>query len=139
MPDTSQARDSQRRHHRCPTPRSLWCCETICCRGRAQRHGLPHERDRDQRAGSHGRPYRDGDGNAYLPMPPARSRDVGRRSTGDRPRQGGEPRHPCGVYTHDMFSLDTMPPIAQLPFVPAADLDLIALRGPRNVVDRIVK
>ena len=91
-----------------------------------------------------GEPYRDRDGNEYLPMlrqpvlvlsadaeklAAARAKAVGRDI-------------PLAVYTYDMFSTShDAANRAAVSAVSAGDLDLvgIALRGPRNVVDRIVK
>lgn len=91
-----------------------------------------------------GAPYRDRDGNEYLPMlrqpvlvlsagadllAAARERALGRGI-------------PTALYTRELFSTGhdeaNRATVAQ---VPAHELDLvgIALRGPRNVVDRIVK
>jgi len=91
-----------------------------------------------------GEPYRDGDGNEYLPMlrqpvvvltapaetlatalSRARSRDV-----------------PVAVYTRDLFATGhDAANRAAVAAVTADDLDLVGIgvRGPRNAVDRIVK
>lgn len=91
-----------------------------------------------------GEPYRDRDGNEYLPMlrqpvlilsataellASARSRAVDRGI-------------PVAVYTYDLFATGhDAANRAAVATVTADDLDLvgIALRGPRNVVDRITK
>lgn len=91
-----------------------------------------------------GEPYRDQDGNAYLPLlrQPVLvlSADAERLAAA---REKALRRDiPMAVYTHDMFSTGhDAANRAVVAAVPAADLDLvgIALRGPRNVVDRIVK
>ena len=91
-----------------------------------------------------GEPYRDRDGNEYLPMlrqpvlvlsagaemlTTARAKALGRGIS-------------LAVYTRELFSTGhddaNRAAVAE---VPADDLDLvgIALRGPRNVIDRIVK
>lgn len=91
-----------------------------------------------------GAPYRDRDGNQYLPMlrqpvvvltagaqllATARERAVGRGIS-------------TAVYTRELFSTGhDEANRAAVALVPAHELDLvgIGLRGPRNVVDRLVK
>ena len=91
-----------------------------------------------------GEPYRDRDGNEYLPMlrqpvliltadaeklATVRAKALGRGI-------------PLAVYTRDLFSTSyDAANRAAVAEVPADELDLvgIALRGPRNSVDRIVK
>lgn len=91
-----------------------------------------------------GEPYRDGDGNEYLPMlrqpvvvltAPAATLAAARERA-----QGRGVR--VAVYTHDLFSTGhDAANRAAVAAVAAADLDLvgIGLRGPRNAVDKIVK
>lgn len=91
-----------------------------------------------------GEPYRDADGTEYLPMlrqpvvvmtadsatlAAARTKAVGREL-------------PLAVYTEELFATGhDAANRAAVAAVPAANLNLvgIGLRGPRNVVDRIVK
>lgn len=91
-----------------------------------------------------GEPYRDADGTPYLPMlrqpvvvltgdadllATARSRAVSRDL-------------PLAVYTRDLFATGhDEANRAAVAAVPSTELDLvgIALRGPRNAVDRVVK
>lgn len=91
-----------------------------------------------------GEPYRDGDGNAYLPMlrQPVLVMSAGPEHLATARARAVSRDIPVAVYTHDMFSTGhDAANRAVVAAVPAADLDLvgIALRGPRNVVDRIVK
>ncbi|MCA0294328.1 MAG: DUF2000 family protein [Actinobacteria bacterium] len=91
-----------------------------------------------------GEPYRDGDGNAYLPMlrqpvlvmtadaatlAAARTRALGRGM-------------PLAIYTEDLFATGhDAANRAAVAGVPAEALNLVgvAVRGPRNGVDRVVK
>ncbi len=91
-----------------------------------------------------GEPYHDRDGNAYLPMlrQPVLVLSAGPERLATARAKAVSRDIPVAVYTHDMFSTGhDAANRAVVAAVPAADLDLvgIALRGPRNVVDRIVK
>lgn len=91
-----------------------------------------------------GEPYRDGDGNAYLPLlrQPVMvlSADSQQLATARAKALGRELA--LAVYTYEMFSTGHDDANrAAVAAVAADDLDLvgIAMRGPRNGVDRIVK
>ncbi|SFR77811.1 hypothetical protein SAMN05428970_2286 [Agromyces sp. CF514] len=95
-------------------------------------------------AGVTGEPYRDRDGNAYLPM----LRQPVVVMTGDAERLGSIRTKavargiPLAVYTKDLFATGhDEANRAAVAAVASGDLDLvgIALRGPRNAVDRLVK
>ncbi|MEV7663021.1 DUF2000 domain-containing protein [Paenarthrobacter sp. NPDC089316] len=91
-----------------------------------------------------GEPYRDADGNQYLPMlrQPVLVLSAGSEllaTARDRALGRGIP---TAVYTRELFSAGhDEANRAAVAEVPAHELDLvgIALRGPKNVVDRIVK
>jgi hypothetical protein len=91
-----------------------------------------------------GEPYRDRDGNVYLPLlrQPVMvlSADAEQLATARAKALGRELA--LAVYTHEMFSTGhDAANRAAVAAVRADDLDLvgIAIRGPRNGVDRIVK
>ncbi|MDR7186810.1 hypothetical protein J2X85_003871 [Microbacterium trichothecenolyticum] len=92
-----------------------------------------------------GEPYRDGDGTEYLPM----LREPVLVMSGDtqvlrtmRDKASSRNDVDLAIYTRELFQTGhDEANRAQVAAVPSADLDLvgIALRGPRSVVDRIVK
>ena len=91
-----------------------------------------------------GEPYRDHDGNEYLPMlrQPVLVLSAGAEKLATARAKAVERGIPVAVYTYDLFSTGhDAANRAAVSIVAAADLDLvgIALRGPRNVIDRIVK
>lgn len=91
-----------------------------------------------------GEPYRDGDGNDYLPMlrQPVLVLTADKQKLATARAKALDRGLPMAVYTYDLFATGhDAANRAALAAVPAAELDLvgIALRGPRNVVDRIVK
>lgn len=91
-----------------------------------------------------GEPYRDGDGNEYLPMlrQPVLILSAGAEKLATARAKALDRGIPMAVYTYDMFFTGhDAANRAAVSVVPAVDLDLvgIALRGPRNVVDRITK
>lgn len=91
-----------------------------------------------------GEPYRDGDGNDYLPMlrQPVLVLTADKQKLATARAKALDRGLPMAVYTYDLFATGhDSANRAALAAVSAADLDLvgIALRGPRNVVDRIVK
>jgi hypothetical protein len=91
-----------------------------------------------------GEPYRDADGNEYLPM--SRQPIVVLSGSGEILANAREKALSRGIrpsiYTRELFSTghDAANRAAVIGVV-ASDLDLVGvgLRGPRNVVDRIVK
>lgn len=91
-----------------------------------------------------GEPYRDLDGNEYLPM--LRQPVVVMTADADILRaareRAGSRGIPVAVYTRELFTTGhDAANRAAVAAVPAAGLDLvgIGLRGPRNAVDRVVK
>jgi hypothetical protein len=91
-----------------------------------------------------GEPYRDRDGNEYLPMlrQPVLILSAGAEMLATARAKALGRGIPMAVYTHDMFATGhDAANRAAVSVVPADDLDLvgIAMRGPRNVVDRIAK
>lgn len=91
-----------------------------------------------------GEPYRDRDGNAYLPMlrQPVTVLAAGADLLASARAKALGRGIPMAVYTHDLFSTPhDAANRAAVAAVAADDLDLvgIALRGPRNAVDRVVK
>jgi hypothetical protein len=91
-----------------------------------------------------GEPYRDGDGNQYLPM--VRQPILILSATADLLPKVREKALSRGIsmaiYTYDLFATGhDAANRAAVSSVTAGDLDLvgIALHGPRNVVDRITK
>lgn len=92
-----------------------------------------------------GDPYRDGDGNAYLPMlrEPVlvMTADAGLLAEA-RARAAARSDVALAVYTGDLFATThDEANRAAVAAVPARDLDLvgIALRGPKNTIDRLLK
>jgi hypothetical protein len=91
-----------------------------------------------------GEPYRDLDGNEYLPMlrQPVLVLSAGAETLATARAKAMDRGISVAVYTYDMFSTGhDAANRAAVSAVPANDLDLvgIALRGPRNVIDRFVK
>lgn len=91
-----------------------------------------------------GEPYRDRDGNEYLPLlrQPVLILCADAQKLAMARAKALERGIPVAVYTHDMFATGhDAANRAAVSAVSANDLDLvgIALRGPRNNVDRIVK
>ena len=91
-----------------------------------------------------GEPYRDRDGNEYLPMlrQPVLVLSAGAETLATARAKALGRGIPMAVYTQDMFSTShDAANRAAVSVVPADELDLvgIALRGPRNIVDRITK
>lgn len=91
-----------------------------------------------------GAPYRDRDGNEYLPMlrQPVLVLSAGTDLLAAARERAMARGIPTAVYTRELFSTGhDEANRAALAAVPANELDLvgIALRGPRNVVDSIVK
>jgi hypothetical protein len=91
-----------------------------------------------------GRPYRDADGTAYLSM--FRQPVVVLTGDGELLRRGRaralDRRLPLAVFTADLFATGgDAENRAAVAAVPGADLDLvgIAVHGPKNAVDKIVK
>jgi hypothetical protein len=91
-----------------------------------------------------GEPYRDGDGNEYLPMlrQPvlvlSAAPDLLAMARERAPGRG----IPTALYTRELFSTGhDEANRAAVAAVPANELDIVGvgLRGPRNVIDRIVK
>jgi hypothetical protein len=91
-----------------------------------------------------GEPYRDADGNAYLPMlrqPVLVLSAPGEVLAAVRERALGR-GVPTAVYTRELFSTGhDAANRAAVAAIAASELDLvgIGMRGPRNVVDRVVK
>lgn len=92
-----------------------------------------------------GEPYRDGDGNVYLPMLRQPVLVMGADATllrAARTRASARADVAIAVYTRELFATghddDNRAAVAS---VAADDLDLVgvALRGPRNAVDRMIK
>jgi hypothetical protein len=91
-----------------------------------------------------GDPYRDRDGNEYLPLlrQPVLILTAGAEKLATARAKALGRGIPLAVYTYDMFSTShDAANRAAVSAVSADELDLvgIAMRGPRNVVDRIVK
>ncbi len=91
-----------------------------------------------------GEPYRDRDGNDYLPMlrQPVLVLTAGQELLAAARERALAREVPVALYTRDLFSTGhDEANRAAVAAVAAEDLDLvgIALRGPKNVVDRIVK
>ncbi|WP_311213775.1 MULTISPECIES: DUF2000 family protein [unclassified Arthrobacter] len=91
-----------------------------------------------------GGPYQDRDGNSYLPMlrQPVLVLTAGRELLAAARERAISREIPTAVYTRDLFSTGhDEANRAAVAAVAARELDLvgIALRGPKNVVDRIVK
>jgi len=91
-----------------------------------------------------GEPYRDRDGNEYLPMlrQPVLILTADAEKLAAVRAKAVDRGIPLAVYTRDLFSTShDAANRAAVAEVPADGLDLvgIALRGPRNSVDRIVK
>ncbi|QSZ49876.1 DUF2000 family protein [Arthrobacter sp. D5-1] len=91
-----------------------------------------------------GEHYQDRDGNSYLPMlrQPVLVLTAGRKLLAAARERATSREIPIAVYTRDLFATGhDEANRAAVAAVAAPDLDLvgIALRGPRNVVDRIVK
>lgn len=91
-----------------------------------------------------GEPYRDADGGTYLPM--LRQPVLVMTATGEQlataRAKAAQREVPTAVYTRDLFSTGhDAANRAAVAAVAAADLDLVglAVRGPRNAVDRITK
>jgi len=91
-----------------------------------------------------GEPYRDGDGNEYLPM--LRQPVLVFSADAEKLSSARAKAHSRGlavaIYTRELFSTDhDAQNRAAVAGVAAEDLDLvgIALRGPKNIVDRIIK
>lgn len=92
-----------------------------------------------------GEPYRDADGTEYLPM--LRQPVIVLTGNADllsraRAKAAARADVALAIYTRDLFAtMHDEANRAAVAAVPAEDLDLvgIALRGPRNVVDRIAK
>jgi hypothetical protein len=92
-----------------------------------------------------GEPYRDADGIEYLPM--LRQPVIVLTGNADllsraRAKAAAREDVALAIYTRDLFAtMHDEANRAAVAAVPAEDLDLvgIALRGPRNVVDRIAK
>jgi hypothetical protein len=113
-------------------------------RGPSRHSGAPRD-PVGSAAGLVGEPYRDADGTEYLPM----LRQPVIVLTGDadllsRARAKAAAREDVAVaiYTRDLFAtMHDEANRAAVAAVPAEDLDLVgvALRGPRNVVDRLAK
>lgn len=91
-----------------------------------------------------GEPYQDRDGNGYLPMlrQPVLVLTAGQELLAAARERALAREIPIALYTRDLFSTGhDEANRAAVAAVAAQDLDLvgIALRGPKNVVDRIVK
>ncbi|MEV0611222.1 DUF2000 domain-containing protein [Polymorphospora rubra] len=91
-----------------------------------------------------GEPYRDSDGNEYLPMlrQPVLVFTADAAKLSAAREKALERGIPVAVYTHQLFSTGhDAANRAAVACVPAGELDLvgIALHGPRNAVDRITK
>jgi hypothetical protein len=91
-----------------------------------------------------GEPYRDRDDVVYLPMlrQPVVVMSADAATLGAARERAVRREVPLAIYTAELFaSGDDEANRAAVAAVPTAHLDLvgIALRGPRNVVDRIVK
>ncbi|WP_159733395.1 DUF2000 family protein [Arthrobacter sp. 9V] len=91
-----------------------------------------------------GEPYQDRDGNGYLPMlrQPVLVLTAGQELLAAARERALAREIPLALYTRDLFSTGHDDANrAAVAAVAAQDLDLvgIALRGPKNVVDRIVK
>ena len=91
-----------------------------------------------------GEPYRDRDGNAYLPMlrQPVMVLAADARQLATARAKALDRGLALAIYTHEMFSTGhDAANRAAVAAVAADELDLvgIAVRGPRNGVDRIVK
>ncbi len=91
-----------------------------------------------------GEPYADGDGTRYLPMlrQPVLVMTADRALLQTARRRATERELPLSVYTRDLFATGhDAANRAAVAAVRADELDLvgIGLRGPRNLVDRIVK
>lgn len=92
-----------------------------------------------------GEPYRDADGTTYLPM--LRQPVIVLTADGDalsraRAKAAARDDIALAIYTRELFGTShDAANRAAVAAVPASDLDLagIAVRGPRNVVDRVVK
>lgn len=95
-------------------------------------------------AGLVGEPYRDGDGNEYLPMlrQPVLVFTADAVALAAARTKALERGMALAIYTRDLFSTsDDEANRAAVAAVASADLDLvgIAVRGPRNAVDRLTK
>jgi hypothetical protein len=91
-----------------------------------------------------GEPYRDRDGTAYLPMlrQPVMVLSANAEQLAAARVKAVSREMPIAIYTYELFSTaHDAANRAAVAAVAADDLDLvgIALRGPRNAVDRIVK
>jgi hypothetical protein len=91
-----------------------------------------------------GEPYRDRDDVVYLPMlrQPVVVMSADAATLGAARERAARREVPVAIYTAELFaSGDDEANRAAVAAVPTAHLDLvgIALRGPKNVVDRIVK
>ncbi len=92
-----------------------------------------------------GEPYRDADGTTYLPMlrqPVIVLTAVGDALARARAKAAARDDVALAIYTRELFGTShDAANRAAVAAVTASDLDLvgIAVRGPRNVVDRVVK
>lgn len=92
-----------------------------------------------------GEPYRDADGTAYLPMlrqPVIVLTADGETLSRARAKAAARDDVALAIYTRELFGTShDAANRAAVAAVAASDLDLvgIAVRGPRNVVDRVVK
>ncbi|MEV0396406.1 DUF2000 domain-containing protein [Polymorphospora rubra] len=91
-----------------------------------------------------GEPYRDSDGNEYLPMlrQPVLVFTADAAKLSAAREKALERGIPVAVYTHQLFATGhDAANRAAVACVPAGELDLVgvALHGPRNAVDRITK
>lgn len=92
-----------------------------------------------------GEPYRDADGTTYLPMlrqPVIVLTADGEALSRARAKAAARDDVALAIYTRELFGTShDVANRAAVAAVPASDLDLvgIAMRGPRNVVDRVVK